>query len=420
MLPPVQPAARGAEGRACAEVQVLGPWSGPDLESFWALARPFAQRNNLALSFESTPDVAGILASRIREGATPHIAILPSVALARRYARAGLLVPLRQALDVDQLCVQYPPGWLDLTSVDGEPYGLLYRASNRSLVWYSPAEFQRHRWSPPQTWGELVSLSEQIAERGLAPWSLGLKSHVADGEAGTDWVENILLRTAGPEVYDRWLRHEIPWTDPAVRQAFQRWGQIVGRPRHLSGGSERAQSTSPQEALASLYQERPAAYLCLAGSAALPLIAQRFPPQAGGRDYDFFPLPPLDRSGPAPVVAGADVIVLLRHTPEAAVLLTHLASLEVQGAWAERGGYVALGPEPARYPDPLSQRAARQLLEAPVLRFDASAQMPPEVERAFCRAVCSYLANPNRLDAILQEVEDVAQVAYPLGGSPPL
>ncbi len=412
--PPRQPAARGLEGQAGEKVAILGSWSGTILESFWAAVEPFSQRTRTAVSFESTPDVARVLAGRLDEGAAPDIAILPSVALAERYARAGCLVPMRRVLDVDRVAAGYPAGWPDLASVDGEPYGLLYRATNESLVWYRPAEFQHRGWAVPTTWSELVALSERIASLGLSPWSLGLKSRAVDGAAGTDWIESILLRTAGPEVYDRWVRHEIPWTDPALVQAFLRWGQIVGRPRQLSGGVAGALATDPDEAALPIYLELPTAYLCLAGSAAQPLIAQRFPRQAVGRDYDFFPLPPLAVGAEAPIVAGADVLVVFRETPQVAALVDYLASVEAQAVWAGRGGFIALSPavDPASYPDPLSRRAARELFDSRVLRFDASAQMPPEVELAFCRAVCEYTANPGRLEAILQEVEGVAREAY--------
>ncbi|HOQ98088.1 MAG TPA: extracellular solute-binding protein [Anaerolineae bacterium] len=415
VAPPSQAAARGQAGQAAEKVSILGPWAGPDSESFWAVVRLFAQRSGLNVAVESTPDVARILAGRLEEGAVPDIAILSNVALVQRYARAGCLVPLRRVLDVERLAASYPAGWLDLVSVDGEPYGLLYHATNESIVWYRPAEFQRRRWTIPATWSDLVTLSGHIAGQGLAPWSVGLKGRALDGAAGTAWIENLLLRNAGPDAYDRWVRHELPWTDPAVRQAFLAWGQIVGRPRQLTGGVARALASDSAEAALRLYQELPEAYLCLGGSAIQPFIAQHFPQQAAGEDYDFFALPTANAGDGATVVAGADVLVLLSDAPQAGRLLAHLASDEAQAAWAQRGGFVALSGEVRAdaYADTLSRRAAGQMLNAETLRFDASAQMPPEVEQAFCRAACDFAANPGRLEAILGEVEAVARQAYP-------
>ena len=402
------------EGRAANQVQVLGLWAGPDLDGFWAVVRPFARRTGITVSFETAPDVASILAARVEEGVPPDIAILPGFALVQRYAQAGSLVPLRQILAVDRLYEQYPQRWLSPASAKGELYGFPCRAVNESLVWYDPAQFQSHRWTVPATWSEMVRLAEDIANRGLSPWSIGLQGQGANGEPGTDWIENLILRLGGPEAYDRWVRHEIPWTDPVVREAFLRWGQIVGRPRYLHGGCQGATRTDWATAVDALYQEVPAAYLCLGSSLMQPVIARHFANQKAGRDYDFFPLPPTSPQSDAPVLGSVDVVVVFNNTPEVRALVQYLASREAQMAWVQRGGFAVPSRDIAwqDYPDPLSRRAARQLLEAPVLRFDASDQMPPEMGRAFHQAVLDFVANPSRLGAILAATERTAREVY--------
>ena len=359
--------------------------------------------------------MASILAARLEAGTPPDIAILPGVGLIEHYARAGYLVPLGQTLDATQLSQCYPAGWLDLVTIQGHVYAAFCRAVNESIVWYNPQEFQRRRWAVPVTWGELVALSNRIARMGLTPWSVGLRGEWASGEQGTDWIENILLRTEGPETYDRWVRHEIPWTDPAVRQAFLRWGEIVGRSRNLRGGRRGALETDWTYAADALYAYFPAAYLYLAGSSIQSLIGRRFSERTVGEDYDFFPLPPLKLQDETPVLASADAAVLLKDTPQAAALLRHLVSPEGQAGWVRQGGCIAPGRDLDldEYPDPLSRRAARQLMEAGVVRFDASQQMPPKVAAAFREAVRDFVANPGRLNAILETLEARAREAYP-------
>lgn len=404
-----------AAGRAApAQVSIIGSWTGPDLDAFWALAQPFAQRQGVKLSLESTPDVASVLSARVAAGEVPDVAILPGVGLVRQYAQAGDLVPLQGVLDADRLAREYPAGWLEALSVDGRLYGAIFRLANESLVWYNPGEFQRRRWTVPLTWDEMIDLGERIARRGLAPWSVGLECRSGDGEPGTDWIENILLRLAGGEAYDRWVQHRIPWTDKAVREAFLQWGKIVGRPRNLCGGPQAALRTDSADAVDALYQDVPAAYLYMEGSFVQPLIARRFPHQVVGRDYDCFALPPMSQPGEAPVLAGADTVVLFNPTPQAEALVRYLTSREAQVVWLQRGGSVAPNAELDldEYPDPLSRRAARQLVEAETVRFDASQQMPAPVADAFRQAVREYVANPGRLDSILAEVERVAEDTY--------
>ncbi len=45
-----------------------------------------------------------------------------------------------------------------------------------------------------------------------------------------------MLRTAGPDVYDQWVNHEIPFNDPAVATALAEVGKILKNPKYVNGG----------------------------------------------------------------------------------------------------------------------------------------------------------------------------------------
>ena len=93
-------------------------------------------------------------------------------------------------------------------TVDDSIYGIWYRASVKSLVWYNPKAFEAQGFTVPTTWDEMLALSDQIVAAGAMPWCIGLESGDATGWPGTDWIEDIMLRTAGPDVYDQWITHE--------------------------------------------------------------------------------------------------------------------------------------------------------------------------------------------------------------------
>ena len=38
-----------------------------------------------------------------------------------------------------------------------------------------------------------------------------------------------MLRVNGPEVYDQWVKHEIPFNDPQVKAAFDAFQDTAGR-----------------------------------------------------------------------------------------------------------------------------------------------------------------------------------------------
>ena len=111
--------------------------------------------------------------------------------------------------------------WTSLANVDGVQYGVPTKSDPKSLVWYQPARFDELGYSPPRSWDELVALTEEAAADGNTPWCVGIESGSATGWVFTDWVEDVMLRRHGPEVYDRWTTGELRFTEPEVVDAFQ-------------------------------------------------------------------------------------------------------------------------------------------------------------------------------------------------------
>ena len=104
-----------------------------------------------------------------------------------------------------------------------------------------------------------------------------------------------MLRTAGPDVYDQWVKHEIPFNDPAV----------VSRPARSSATScsptatcSVARPTRPTSRSVThrlpMFENPPKCWLHRQAS----FINSFFPEDAvAGVDYDWFPLPPIDQDG---------------------------------------------------------------------------------------------------------------------------
>ena len=74
-------------------------------------------------------------------------------------------------------------------------------ANVKSFVWYSPKMFKDKGYEVPTTWDELIALSDKIVADNpgnIKPWCAGIESGDATGWPATDWIEDIMLRTAGP------------------------------------------------------------------------------------------------------------------------------------------------------------------------------------------------------------------------------
>ena len=92
----------------------------------------------------------------------------------------------------------------------------------------SAPELQRAGYAIPADVGRADRDSSGRLQGGRqTPWCMGLESGDADGWPATDWIENLVLAEAGPEAYDAWTFHELPFDSPPVRRAFERFGDIV-------------------------------------------------------------------------------------------------------------------------------------------------------------------------------------------------
>src|SRR5690606_30760712 len=137
----------------------------------------------------------------------------------------GALQPIEDVAG-EEIDENYDEIWRELGTVDGELYGVWFKAANKSTVWYNVPVFEDAGVEPPEDWDGFLDTSQTIADFGVTPVAIG----AADGWVLTDWFENVYLRTAGPDLYDQLATHEIPWTDPSVTDALTTLGELFGQP----------------------------------------------------------------------------------------------------------------------------------------------------------------------------------------------
>lgn len=411
--PTATPAEEGEGTTEGGTVTVYGVWSGEDeLPSFEQVVAPFTEETGIEMDFVGTRDLATVLTTRVEAGNPPDIAILPNPGQVAEFAEQGALVDMSTFLDMSALEEQYGQSWIEVSSVDGQLVSIFFKPAYKSLVWYNPGAFEAAGYEVPTNWDELIALSDQIAADGTTPWCIGFESGAASGWPGTDWIEDIMLRTAGPEVYDQWVNHEIAWTDPAVQTAWERFGEIVRTEEYLAGGTTGVLATNFGDSPAGLFSDPPGCYLHKQAS----FITGFFPEDAvAGEDYAFFPFPEIDPAYGTPALTSGDFVVMFNDTPQARAFVEYLASVEAQEiAAAEWPGFISASREVNldAYPDELTRQIAEALTAAEVARFDASDMMPAAVGSSeFFTAVLNFVSGED-LTAVLEQMETVAQDAY--------
>ncbi|MFN2521305.1 MAG: ABC transporter substrate-binding protein, partial [Candidatus Limnocylindria bacterium] len=196
--------AAASGGKIGGTVSVLGTWGADEQDSFLAMVKPFQDQTGVKVEYEGTRDLNAILTTRVQGGNPPDLAGLPGPGQMAQFAKAGKLIELGSVLDQTVMKDQYADDWLKLGSVDGKQYGIFIKSSVKGLIWYDPKQFSSKGYTVPKTWDDLIKLSQKIRDSGATPWCVGLESGAASGWPGTDWLEDIVLRQAGPEKYDAW------------------------------------------------------------------------------------------------------------------------------------------------------------------------------------------------------------------------
>ena len=234
---PSPSAAASAAGGSLAgqSVTVIGTWGGSEQDAFMAMVKPWEDQTGATVKYTGTRDLNTVLTTGVASGVLPDLAGLPGPGQMNEWASS--LTDLSTVLDVNTYKSETAAPLVDLGTVSGKQVGIFIKAAVKGLIWYSPKAFQQGSYQPPKTWDDLVALSQKIAGKAATPWSIGLESGAATGWPGTDWLEDIVLRQSGADVYDQWWQGKAKWSSDQIKTAWQTWGKIAGDSKMVFGGS---------------------------------------------------------------------------------------------------------------------------------------------------------------------------------------
>jgi len=229
---------QGFEG---TEVEVYTTIIAPEADLFVESFAEFEECTGITVNWNGTQEFEAQIAVRVEGGTAPDLAIFPQPGLLARFKDSLVAAPAKVSESVD---ANYSPDWKNYGTVDGTFFAAPLGANVKSFVWYNPKVFADNNYTIPTTWQELLDLSEQIATEGkIQPWCAGFGSGEATGWVGTDWMEDIMLRTASAETYDKWTTHGIPFNDPAVATAIGEAGKILKNPKYVGDVASIATTT---------------------------------------------------------------------------------------------------------------------------------------------------------------------------------
>ena len=399
---PDAPDAPDTEDFGGVEIVITGSErDDPSVGAINAVLQEFGSERGIDVTFIGDADWEANINTQVEGGNPPDISIFPQPGKLAEFARDGFILPLS-----DDVVASIQEHWAESYQLDGivddVHYGVPVKTDLKSLVWYKPSIFEGSGYSVPETFEELEALTQEMVDAGgAAPWCVGVESGQATGWTYTDWVEEMVLRLHGGDVYDGWVSNEIPFDDPRIIEAMLApitlWtGEsdeeaarqaLADRdlPRVFAASGTIAQTNFADSADPLIdgqcYMHRQASF-----------FSGFFPPDtpfADGSDdaINVFYFP--DINDDAPALTAGTLAAAFNDEPATMAVLEFMAT----GEYAEKrqaeqtrlldGGLsgflsAASGQDPSVY-QPLEQEFLDILLNAELARFDASDLMPAAV-----------------------------------------
>jgi alpha-glucoside transport system substrate-binding protein len=395
---------------------VFGPWRGDDEALVQSVLEYFRQATGADVKYSSSENYEQQIVIDTQAGSPPNIAILPQPGLLADLAAKGLLVPLG-----DQAAAfikdNYGAGesWVALGTYkdkDGASkfFAFPYKADVKSLVWYSPENFKDAGYEIPKTMEELIALSDKIVADGGKPWCIGLGSGGATGWPATDWVEDIMLRTQSPEVYDKWVTNEVKFDSPEVVGAIETFGTFAKNDAYVDGGAAGVASTDFRDSPKGLFSTPPKCYMHRQAS----FIPSFFPEGTVlGDDADFFYFPPF-ASKPelgSPVLGAGTLVAITKDSKAARAFIDFLETPLAHELWMAQSGFVTpfKGVNKDAYANDALKKQGDILASATTFRFDGSDLMPGKIGAgAFWTGMVDFVGGKSAADvgAAIQKAWD--------------
>ena len=385
---------------------IFGPWRGDDETHVQVVLEYFREATGADVKYSSSENYEQQVVIDTQAGSPANISILPQPGLIADLASKGLISPLTDA-DKAWMVENYGAGqsWVDIGTAkdkDGKPQflGFSYKTDLKSLVWYSPENFTDAGYEVPKTMEELIALSDKIVADGGKPRCIGLGSGGATGWPATDWIEDIMLRTQSPEVYDKWVTNEVKFTDPAVTGALDIFGSFAKNDAYVDGGAAGVASTDFRDSPKGLFTTPPKCYMHHQAS----FIPSFFPEGTKmGEDADFFYFPTYAAKPELgkPVLGAGTLFTITKDSKAARAFIEYLKMPLAHELWMADGGFLTplKSANPAAYANDAARKQGEIMATASTFRFDGSDLMPGKIGAgAFWTGMVDFVGGKSSAD----------------------
>ncbi len=408
------PTALGDLGSFAGEVvTIAGSMEGKDEEMLTNTVSCFEAATGATVKYSGSRDFAALVVADLRSNNAPNIAIFPQPGLAGDMAKEGHLVPLGDE-SASWMAENYGAGqsWVDLgtyADADGNEnfYGFAFKMDLKSLVWFSPEQFEDNGYEIPATMEDLIALSDQMVADGNTPWCIGVESGNATGWTATDWMEDLMLRTTSPANYDAWVSNELPFNSDEVKAAMEVYGQFSRNDDYVAGGASSVATTFFGDAPKGLFSS-PASCMMHRQASFIPAFFPKEGEEVANGEADFFYFPPYAAADLGNPVLGAGTLwTMTKDSPATRAFFEFMKEASAHEAWMQQGTFLTAhkGASLDAYATPALRKQGEILSNATTFRFDASDLMPGAIGAGAFWSEMTAFANGQSVDDTADNIQ---------------
>jgi alpha-glucoside transport system substrate-binding protein len=341
-------------------ITVVYQWSGTEEASFNTIIKPLVDACGIKVNGQSTRD-ASVLDTMVKS-TPPDVLFWPDLSPLKLYSDKLM------ALDtVGGNQSNYAPYWITMGTVGGKWLAIPAKADIKSIIWYSPTQFAALGYTVPTTFADLQTLVEKMVADKNVPWSMGFNNGgAADGWTGSDFIQDMLLATQGPDFVNGIIAGTTPYNDPGVVSVYQTYQKWASDPKYTIGGANGTVNTKFLDAIYKVFANPPQALMVKQSGFAGGSIGTQYPNLKYGTDYDFFQFP-----GAKGMQGGADFMMAFSNKPAAQALIAYVTGTIGGQNWAKANFSVSPNKNAnGNYTDPQVTKFAQMLASASGFTFD--------------------------------------------------
>ncbi len=394
-------------------VTITCPWTGAEEGVFKKVISVFEKSTGATVKHSCSQSSEQQIVIDIKAGSPSNISVFPQPGLAANMAAIGGLVPLGDKTS-NWVKTNFAAGssWADLGTYANkagkkEFFGLFYNVNVKSLVWYIPENFKEKGYKVPKSMEELQALTKKMAaDGGAKPWCIGLGSDAATGWPATDWVEDFMLRTQTPAVYDGWVDNSIKFNDKRVVEAIEAYGWFAKNDAYVDGGAQAVATVSFKDSPKGMFGSPPKCYMHRQAS-----FIPAFFPEGKAEEADFFYFPSFaGKKLGNPVLGGGTIMTITKDSKGSRAFMEFLQHPQAHETWMAEGGFLTphKGADINKYKNKALKKQGEILLGATTFRFDGSDLMPGAIGAgSFWKGMVNYSGGQSA-----QQVADEIQKSW--------